>query len=419
MNKKVKKLKLGMVMLGAGFLASVMVLPIAKGELIYDNERPEASQDDSVARALEATQGNQSAGLSSGQTSGNVAPIIIQQQPTVTSRVASTSSSQIEENQNSGRAELLRRQRMREEMKNEDVLQERLETLRLKDEEKRTDLILGNNATVATTNANGNIQIQSQTVTAPATELAETSAKPKKEISTDEGSTGVGVSLIPHFGMSSMSGNEMYEIQSRYSAGIGLGVRVADNMEFEAVYSYSEYGMKGISSNPIIRDAQGYSTGNLNPDFESRAYKQNLVDAGLKLLVLNADSKIRPYVGGGGGYSKSYLNYDSRMVDFLNQNRFNNLASDYEVSSLVGYLSTGLDVRVSKSVSVGAAFKYYKVLSAKENHVNAMAMPGYGSGYRGYQNCLANQQDYEKAMEGGSLARNSFYTITAGVNFIF
>ena len=37
----------------------------------------------------------------------------------------------------------MRRERTREELKNEDILQERLEELRLRDEKRRTDQLLG------------------------------------------------------------------------------------------------------------------------------------------------------------------------------------------------------------------------------------------------------------------------------------
>ena len=45
--------------------------------------------------------------------------------------------------QSLSKTELMRRERTREELKNEDILQERLEELRLRDEKRRTDQLLG------------------------------------------------------------------------------------------------------------------------------------------------------------------------------------------------------------------------------------------------------------------------------------
>jgi hypothetical protein len=77
-------------------------------------------------------------------------------------------------------------------------------------------------------------------------------------------------------------------------------------------------------------------------------------------------------------------------------------------------------------VSIGAQFKYYTVLSARENQsLNQAALAGYapsGIGY-GYPVIPAYGAVYgadaDKQVLGGSLARSSFYSITAGVSFAF
>lgn len=141
--------------------------------------------------------------------------------------------------------------------------------------------------------------------------------------------------------------------------------------------------------------------------------KQNVVDAALKLHLLGPDARLRPFIGGGAAWSKSYINYDQRIIDGLYQSGLNNLARDYEVYSILGSLSTGLDIRITKSISVGAQFEYYSVFTSRENQsLNNAAFYGY----YGYSAAYA---DADKQVLGGSLARSSFYTVTGGLNFTF
>jgi hypothetical protein len=110
------------------------------------------------------------------------------------------------------------------------------------------------------------------------------------------------------------------------------------------------------------------------------------------------------------------------VIDYFHRRGLQGLAQDYEVSSFLGTLGTGFDVRLSKSVSVTAGFKFYKVLSAREN--TNLPNYGYGSyglvpgGYYPYAG-VTNGYDADKQYTGGSLARSSFYTITGGVTFSF
>lgn len=116
-------------------------------------------------------------------------------------------------------------------------------------------------------------------------------------------------------------------------------------------------------------------------------------------------------MGGGGAWSKSFLNYDDSIVNaYRIRWQWGSLARDYEVTFL-GYISTGLDIRFSKSVKTCAfSFKYYRVMSANENQ---------NLSYYGLSNYGVNP-NAENLTIGGSLARESFYSlILAGVSFQF
>ncbi len=457
---KVNGLKKVGVVLGVVISVSLVLLPDVRGELVYDNstkieDRPEDRNDMKVAltssqKALtsveqDSAQGNEDTqrvsdakAIQSGQ---NIAPIIIEQRTTAVSNAAASSNNAASsEALNFSKTELLRRERMREEVKNEDVLQERLEELRLRDEQKRTDQILvapvaNNNSELKSAqaqtiqNGSGNLQIQTESVVAPLSAvpsniaIATATSEPKKE--TENKDSKMGVSLSPKVGMSTMTSTQIFKIDSRYSAGVGLGVDVSDHVSLDVGYSYNEYGVSYTSYDPYFNQLLYYANNSLNRDhFDTVAMKQNVIDAGLKLHVLGLDSRIRPFIGGGGAYSKSYINYDERVIQIMNQSPgWSQYAKDYEASSFLGYLSTGLDVKVGDSISIGATFKYYKVLSARENQpLNPNGMyGGYNNGYYPgyYPNYYGSSMDYEKSQVAGSLARSCFYTITGGVSFSF
>ncbi len=354
---------------------------------------------------------------------------------------------------NLSKSELLRRERMRTELQNEDVLQERLEELRLRDEKRRTDEVLGragegdaefaseahknsvktghqSNVTDVMVSSQAAPQPMAPTVSQPVVQVVpQVMAAPQVVdsmptlapvmtsngtyfIPAEKSKESTQVSVMPRGGLSSMTGSSGYNILSRYSVGLGLGVNVSENLAFELGYTYSEYGVALSSSNPFVLNYQ-YYLGNAEP----LVMKQNLVDAGLRLYFLGTESKIRPFIGGGAAYGKSYINYDQKIMQGLSNSGYSYMANDYEVSSFLGFLSAGFDLKLAKSISVGAMFRYYGVLTTRENSSlnNAAFSPYsyYGSGYYNYS------ADSDKQILGGSLARNPFYSILAGVSFTF
>jgi outer membrane protein W len=200
------------------------------------------------------------------------------------------------------------------------------------------------------------------------------------------------------------AGSEGYDVNARYSLGVGLGFAVTRNLSIEAGYTFNEYGVAMAYSNYGYGNGyNGNSTAN-----ETVAMKQNLVDLGLKFHVMGPDSRIRPFVSGGAAYSKAFVNYDQEILKQQQQYYGGNNAPDYEVSSFLGYLGTGLDVRISRAVSLGGNFRYYGVFSSRENQPF-----NNGAAYSNYYYQTETQQ------VGGSLAKRGFYTLFAGLTFVF
>jgi hypothetical protein len=435
-----KKLKLGVAAWCSACAVTVLGLPQAKGELVYESEQPAQ-----VAQAAPTT-----------QVVTHVAPQAIATQSTATS---------VEDSANLTKRELMRRERMRAELQNEDVLQERLEELRLRDERKRSDNVMGIAATSGLTENNRQTAvapIEQQVVTAPVTErpaMVQTqtvaSITPVATVETKLGETGEESSSImfsPRFGLLGMN-NPGWDVRPYYSAGLALGFSASDNLVIELGYSYNEMGINVASSNPIVNQLNSmYATGlggfggyggygggmgagiNGNNNgfginsFETQVMKKHIFEAGVKVQLLGRDSKVRPFIGGGLAYDRGSINYNQRILNNLAP-MFGGMGGmagagigtqPYEIASFEGFVQAGIDFKVSKTIQVGLLGKYYGVFSSRENSVlNNMAFYGPGSvGMYGGQYLLA-ANGIDKQVVGGTLASIGFYQILGSVTFSF
>jgi hypothetical protein len=492
--------------LTAGFLASITWLPqAARGELVYeDASNGAAAQADAnrveergtLRQALgtaERARDTRQARAAQAQTAAqSQAPVTVISQPqTVVSQplapqaapqsavVAEVAPEQyagpaqapqgdsVEDLRNMNKTELMRRARVREELRNEDALQERLEELRLRDEKRRTDQILGvSGATGATGASNSNVslpaplygEVQEQAVSAPVTErpgeaprspqavapaqaqvqAQQAQASPKGGVqlagissvnSVDQAAspsvmtTSVDLDrprdkstfyVSPRAGLGAMSSQGGYDINPKFAGGIAVGVSTSEYLSFELGYTYAEYGVSIASGNPIVQNIQAtqYMYGG-NPSSNTLAMKQNVIDAGVKLHLMDSYSRVRPFLGGGAAWGKNYINYDQSILNNLraaNPYGNNSLTSDYDMTSYMGYITGGLDVKMSQNISLNLMAKYYAVLSSSENS-NLMNYAFYNPAYA--------SQTPEKQYVGGSMGKANFFTILGGMSFAF
>ncbi|MGK5083750.1 hypothetical protein WDW37_10645 [Bdellovibrionota bacterium FG-1] len=432
---------------GAGLLATLSLLPKAWGELVYEGSAPLNENSNSVQIEDRSTM-RQAIGASE-----KAAATIQAQAPSVVEETVAPAP--VAEAQNFSKSELMRRQRQREEIKNEDLLQERLEDLRLRDERKRLDQVFAAPSQspspvpaqmAAQMPVQMPVQMKEEMVMAPVTSggpsplamvdtislsrAAPVAAPSGMSVTTAEPSVTdkTWISVAPHGGLSNLIGQGGYfDIRPHFAVGIGAEVSASDNFSFVVGYTFNEYGVAMTSSNPFVLARQATAMMQGTPaSIESVAMKQNVFDAGLKVHLLGPDSKLRPFIGAGGSYAKSYINFDSKILADMNSYYGRSISPDYEVSNFLGYLSGGLDVKISKSISVGAEFKYYAVLSSRENnnfsnYYGAMYPSAYGGAYNGY-NAYSGVNPYtgtDTSVAGGSLARASFYSILGVATFTF
>lgn len=329
------------------------------------------------------------------------------------------------------RGELLRRERMRAELRNEDVLSERLEELRLREEGRLTKQLLG--APIEERQVEV-VQATAVASTQPVGALAQAQTVTVTDVSTDLDApwySKMKVLVAPRGGIPGMLGNQGFNVTPRFTLGAVAGAQITDLVGIEIGYAFNEYGVALGSSNPWVNYIQQVSSGYYNPSFNTYSFKQHVIDANVKVYVLNSSFKLRPFLLAGGGYARSFMNYDQTILNGMRQffgPAANGLTNDYTVDSFLATVGAGAEFQLGKNVSIGAMFKYHAVLAANENQ------PLYGAAFGGYgmapgfgamaspygYNMAANVgADPNRNMAGGSLARVGFFTIVGNVNFTF
>lgn len=158
-----------------------------------------------------------------------------------------------------------------------------------------------------------------------------------------------GVSITPRAGLSTMS-NNFFEMKNQYALGVALGFDVSDNVGVDVGYTFASYQV-GLLGAP---NYGGYSLNQLS-------YKSNTIDMGMKLFLTGRDSRVRPFVGGGLAYTIGYVNYDTSMA--YNQNI---QGQDYQLNQFQGMLQAGIDFKIASNISLGMTYKYLRALSSSE-----------------------------------------------------
>lgn len=334
------------------------------------------------------------------------------------------------------KSETMRRQRLREELKNEDLLTQKLEELRLKDEMKRTGEILGSGvnkeeaqvqvepvqeqrigsaamapAPIAPTAGNPAINNVSLNGAPAGTSTADMAVE-----SGDDEDKNTRISITPRGGLTGISGS-MYDVESKYSFGLSISADLGDHLAFVAGYTYSSYSV-----------GAGTTLSYYNPQqMQKIEFNDNLFDIGARGHLFGIKSKVRPFAGAGFGYRKGYVNYDKATRDYIRQyNQYG--AQDVNVSGFSTYLELGVEFKLSKAISLVGMGRYFHMLSSRQSselnpnafyNGGAAGYPYYGAASTGgyYGTYAYNDGSRERA--GNDLSQANFFQLMAGVSVSF
>ncbi len=458
-------------------LLIALSVPVAHAELVLDPKQPEvvvaekkpetSSQKQAVSdkqaisdkkmNANESREGSSS--LKGGTTITNSTvtinaspmemmeertPAIVEQIPMVQevqATVQSQETSAQTQNLLLTQADRLRKERVRQELKNEDLLQQKIEQERLRQEFDRTDMILNSDSPVGlpskaerVLHASDQSPIVESTHQEGAKTLKEQMAADQVQLEKDD-ILGSFVTLRPKVGMAFYQAAGPFNVESRGSFGVEVGLEFTRNLSFDVGYSFNKYGIQS----PNNFSGQSLWYGAWNNQFygqngrggsqrDTLRMNQNVFEAGMRFNVAPRTSRLRPYVVGGGAYTYSFVNYPEefrRQAQYFTYFR-DDWDQDYQISTFSAYAGVGLDVSLGSAVSVGVQGKYYHPLSTDERgYINGYAFYYPSAGYQGlwnYGNSYwgNNQGAYgEKQQVADQLGYSGFYSMQFLMTFNF
>lgn len=216
-----------------------------------------------------------------------------------------------------------------------------------------------------------------------------------------------GISITPKAGLSTIS-NNAYDITSRFALGVGLGFDVSDNVGVELGYAYGENALR-------LNYVPGAYGSYYSPYTSARelVYKSNTFDMGMKLYLSGLDAKVRPFVGAGMAYTVGFVNYDARSIQELQAVGANLRTNDYQLNQFQGVLQGGLELKIGANVSIGASYKLLKPLNSTESEDGLQA-----GGFYGAPN-VAAVANYDKQALRGTIRDSAIQMVLVGASIQF
>lgn len=199
--------------------------------------------------------------------------------------------------------------------------------------------------------------------------------------------------VSPFGGTSSVIGNDTADNSPQSAFGANVGLLVSSNMLLELGYTRAVQNF----SNPRINTTQGVFVSGNNNVF---SLKQNVFDAGVKLFILGRESRLRPFLGGGAGYSRGILNYTPAYQQALGNQAI--YSSDFAINQFEGFGELGAEFAFTRNVVATASFRLHGVLSSTTSGDSAPL-----------------NYDPSKLDVGNSLSRTASYLISAGLGIYF
>lgn len=255
---------------------------------------------------------------------------------------------------------------------------------------------------------------QAQVVEPTFTTLEGNNAQSIEKEADEPSSNGAGLSIAPNIGISNLN-TESYNVDAGSAVGVQVGYSLNDNVVFNFGYTYSQYeigllenGFTFNSFNNFYNNQFGFNNF-LNNNLNELEFNQNVFDAGIRYLIFDSSSKLRPYIGGGVSYTVGYLNYKQKALDTFNQDAFiraSGALDDYELTGFSGYVQAGAILNFSKQFGIGANFKYHTLLSSdEESPIQNFAFVANNQGLN------VNQLANDKNVVGGTLSDASWTTL--------
>jgi outer membrane protein W len=281
-------------------------------------------------------------------------------------------------------SELLRRRREKLEERNKNMVEKKIEDIRVKQEIALTNKLQG-----AFNNSLKNInEDKVQTVQAAPAPVAPAPVAPAPIIETrivEVPMAPVKVEkkskIIPNLGVQSIKGDRI-DLETNVTLGISAETMVAPQVSVGVGFGYASMDLTDVANEYL-----NSSFGNANNTFNY----YNTYGAGrkmdLKKITIEGNSKyffiedamIKPYLGGAISFNRTTLKYENSST--LQTNGYSYGNEDYGSSTVAGSVKLGAEIGFNDTIGANVEFGYTKNISSgisKSSQVSATTSPDQG-----------------------------------------
>ncbi|WP_127716221.1 OmpW family outer membrane protein [Halobacteriovorax sp. HLS] len=255
------------------------------------------------------------------------------------------------------RIEKLRKQL---EQRNEDMVQKKIENIRLQEEQK-----LANKLQSAFSGQN----FDQVNVSQAATQKKVVAPLPVAEVKSTEKKNKV----IPTVGVLNITGENGLELESSLNIGVAVESQVHERFSVGVGVGFANMGITDVSNqysgtNPTY--GTYYNPGYTNTYGQGRemSYKRLSLELTSKFFI-TTESQIRPFVGAGLGYNRHDLSYDNNTQYNLGSVQLGN--ENFASSFVSGSVNAGAEIHFSETIGAGLEFKYMKSFGSSFNSQSA------------------------------------------------
>ena len=205
---------------------------------------------------------------------------------------------------------------------------------------------------------------------------------------------GLALYAAPFVGMNSVFGNDSADFSPKYAAGGTLGLVLSSNMMIIGSFTYSDQSV----SHPTIDSASTVALDRSN----LMDFKQSTLEGGLRFYILGRESRVRPFISGGAGWTHGSLQYSSYNLQTLSA-ILPTYGNELTMNQLDAIGEVGAEVAITRQIVLSASFKMDGVLAS------STSADGQNS----------SNYDPSKVSVGNSLSRSGSYQIAAGLGIYF
>ncbi len=257
-------------------------------------------------------------------------------------------------------SERLKKQREKLEERNRDMMEKKVEDIRIKQEielTKNLQKAFNNSLTQM-----DQINTTQAAPVAPQPVVAAPVVETKVETVQVEEVKETNSKVIPFLGASAIKGNGI-DFESKLNVGATLESKVLPNVTVGFGLGYTTLDITDISNNFINNDSQVYYNNGYNNYFgqgRAMSYSKLNLEANGKFFFTE-DAKVKPFVGAQLNFNRSNIKYEDggngysyNSVNFGNEGfSSNNLSAGVKLGAEVDFTSTiGLNVDLSYSKSI-------------------------------------------------------------------